>query len=171
MKALISIILSLALLAGGYFGMRFAMDYFDFSFSGNSSSSFAENSRPRDNTGFVPEFFTWGAPNFANNESRHFLAGKYVRDDGNAVLYISYEDARDYFAFELFAVKDDDSDEFGLDSFADLDGRTAVCETEGITFESIKAGVIDAGDYGMFYIVRAKYTETPKPDIDNDTGD
>ena len=186
-KTIISIALAAVLGVGGYFGTRQILtgggSAGSYDGSGSSSSgggSSRENSDPRDNTKYKPVDFDWDEPKENDNESSRFLAGKYVRDDGDAVLYIEYEDSKDYFVFELFAMETENGDELQIEGNADIDGRSALYEQRSrtISFEYVEEGVIEietdiddgsAPADGTYYIVRAKYGSTPKPEIRNNT--
>ncbi|MCL2633368.1 MAG: hypothetical protein FWD34_02515 [Oscillospiraceae bacterium] len=143
-----------------------------------------ENERPRDRTRYTPEDFKWAVPKGEYTDNSKFMAGKYVRTDGNAVLYIDYEDSKNKFNFELY-VKDEDKSEFERTGEAKVDGDTANHYHEGrninIDFVSDKKGVIKIyavldekfeSANGTYYITRAKYDETPTPKIvDEDEDD
>lgn len=56
-----------------------------------------------DITGFTPSDWSWTAEGEGYGR-RYFTSGKYVRDDGRAVLYIESSDSYDGFSFQLFAM-------------------------------------------------------------------
>ena len=58
-----------------------------------------------DITGFTPKDWSWTAEGEGYGR-RYFTSGKYVRDDGRAVLYIESSDSGDGFSFQLFVMAD-----------------------------------------------------------------
>ena len=171
-KTGISLVLSVVLFTGGYFGTKQAL-------TGGESPGL------RDNTGYTPVSFSWSGMENRDMENSRFLAGKYLRNDGNAVLYIDYEQGSygDYFLFELFVMETREGRGLGADGIAYIDGGAAIyfeqyMGDDYIFFENIREGVIEveADLYdtpgvadGTYYIVNAKYVETPNPAAINDT--
>ena len=58
-----------------------------------------------DITGFSPVAWSWTAEGEGYGR-RYFTSGKYVRDDGRAVLYIESSDSPDGFSYQLFVMAD-----------------------------------------------------------------
>ena len=56
-----------------------------------------------DMTGFVPKDWSWAAEGEGYGR-KFFTSGKYVRDDGRAVIYIESSDSYDGFAFQLYVM-------------------------------------------------------------------
>jgi len=134
---------------------------------------------PADKTGFIPESFIWSGPETNVNANAYFIAGKYVRDDGLAVLYIDYGAAKDSFAFELYGISTDDEVELEANGTAEIENFNAVYKFEGetwagldkrIKFYATDSGVVDIDafldDYraidGTYYLTRAKYNDLDK---------
>jgi len=178
-KTIISIALTVVMGVAGFFGATYEITGITPAelITGNTE-------RPRDNTGYIPVNFTWDDAGNGDWEDSRFLAGKYVRNDGNAVLYIDYEhgDGSLYFIFELFVLET--STHAGVQTagraFITSEGLAFYTNSanEYLNFENVGEGVValEADLYdtlipadGVYYIVRAKYTETPSPDVTNDT--
>ena len=168
-KTIISVVLSACLCAGGYLGTRQIITGGDFT-------------RPRDNTRHTPESFSWTGAGNRDMENSSFLAGKYMRSDGNSVLYIDYEGSGDSFVFELFVVAEATQNELQRIGTAGIGGLSAAyadpSASEAILFTHIREGVLEiesdipddfAPPDGTYYIVRAKYVDSPRPQIIVDT--
>ncbi len=56
-----------------------------------------------DMTGYVPKDWSWVAEGEGYGRE-YFTSGKYVRDDGRAVLYIESSDSYDGFSYQLFVM-------------------------------------------------------------------
>lgn len=170
MKKFISLFLTLAML---------------FAFAACGEKAPLENERPRDKTGFEPEEFNWNVPKKGEpTDHGRFIAGKWVRDDGFAVLYIDFDDSRREFDFELFVLSEKDEKDYTRLGTAQIDGNNASFSNrdgdQWLYFTSEKRGVIEITAYipfdfaspdGTFYITRAKYTETPTPRIERSDDD
>jgi len=171
LKTFLSILLSFFLMAGSYgaMGQRLMRE---------------ENQNPQDNTNFNPVNFRWNGMSNKGNEDNGFIAGKYVRNDGNAVLYIDYEASQEEFVFELFVKETRESDEHKLAGTASISRGLAYYfdedspDYEGLEFYSHGRGVVEIygiPNYllsdvdGTYFIARAKYIETPSPNVINDT--
>ncbi|MCL2628849.1 MAG: hypothetical protein FWD44_09185 [Oscillospiraceae bacterium] len=186
-KTIISIVLSLLLGVGGYLGTRLIITGGDEAGAGAGAAVGAsvENASPRDNTGYSPTSFSWSGTEHKDKEDSHFLAGKYVREDGNAVMYIDYdEDSARILTFpfiELFVMKTQEHDELRIDkryitilpntgrAGYDYDELILMNVSEGVikvTVGTEGRNALEAAE-GTYYIVRAKYGETPNPlDLD-----
>jgi hypothetical protein len=144
-----------------------------------------ENERPEDKTGYKPETFVWSLSDGWAVSFGAFYAGKYVRGDGNAVLYIDYTPDKYTISIELFVVGDD-GEEYQATGYATIDGLLATYNGEeddgdagdAIEISSIYVGVVDVSadigagfnpPDGRYYITRAKYNSTPTPDVPHDT--
>ena len=172
LKTIISLLLTVVLFTGGYSVTRQAL-------TGGESTGL------RDNTGYAPVSFSWSGMENRGSENSRFLAGKYVRNDGNAVLYIDYQhgDGDLYFFFELYVMETRSQNELRVDGMAHIidDGVAFYVDqptSEYLAFENIREGVIEveadlfdtlAPADGTYYIDRAKYVETPKTIVINDT--
>ena len=61
--------------------------------------------KDNDNNRYTPENWSWKAKG-AGYGKKYFTSGKYVRKDGNAVIYMESSDSDDGFSYQLFALAD-----------------------------------------------------------------
>ncbi len=129
---------------------------------------------PEDRTGYRPTVFSWEIPvDRTIGQNAMALAGKYVREDGNAVLYIDYEESNDYFIFELFVLSAGAKEAFSANGRADIQHSIATFDNgleredrTHITFEAERNFAVrvaaEIGDFfspadGLYLIAAVKY--------------
>ena len=61
--------------------------------------------KDNDKTGYTPENWSWKAKGEGYGK-KYYTSGKYVRKDGNAVIYLDSSDTPDGFSYQLFALAD-----------------------------------------------------------------
>lgn len=130
-----------------------------------------------DLTGFVNTVWTWEREGTEGYDSDTWTTGKYVREDGMAVLYIDSSSSPDYVAFTIYATAD------GLEPYQNVDAENGVyfttaegilsslksCSTTNINmtwksnssiYVALKSEYYDsdttASPLGYYYLVRAK---------------
>ncbi len=136
----------------------------------------------RDQTGYTPKDWSWVAEGEGYGR-KYFTSGKYVRDDGRAVIYIDSGDSSDGFSYQLFVMAGGAKQE-NYEAH-DFSGGTSYCwasnssenkaddTSNGLLFHSLGNGCmilktnwldemylaydLSSGDSGdVFYLVREK---------------
>ncbi|MCQ2748887.1 MAG: S-layer homology domain-containing protein [Clostridia bacterium] len=77
----------------------------------NGGTVKAEETKPQtfvpsdnDQTYFTPKGWSWTREGSEGYNRKYFTSGKYVREDGRAVLYVESSDSPDFFAYQLYAL-------------------------------------------------------------------
>ena len=93
-----------------------------------------------DQTGFVPPSWSWEREGTEGYDRSVWTGGKYVREDGKAVLYIESSDSYDFFSYVLHTMADG-----GKSAFTSKDwtygGTFAFANTDGSFADDLSNGV------------------------------